>query len=401
MANPSGPLTGYRVLDLGGPLSLHCTKLLADMGADVIKIEPPGGDESRRVPPFKDDAPHSEKSLYFLHFNTNKRGITLDVEKPDGREILLELCKKADVLIETNRPSRAKELRLTYQDLSAVNPALIVASITPFGQSGPWKEYKANDMAGIGLGNLLYLAGEPGEPPLQPPGEIAYGMASTYGAFGIAVALYHRLESGKGQQIDVSMHECAGHIAGYFIPTFGYTGEKPARASRKGEETDLYDPYQTKNGYARIFIIPVEQWRRLVDWMGKPASISGPEFEKMAYRRKHPEIVVGAIAEFCARHTKEELYEEGQKRRIAVTPINTAGEFIEMEQTKSRGLFVDMEHPVIGKYKQFGVVPQLMETPGAIHRPAPLLGEHNQEVFIGDLGMTNDDLVALRAEGVI
>ena len=401
MANPSGPLTGYRVLDLGGPLSLHCAKLLADMGADVIKVESPAGDESRRVPPFKDDAPHPEKSLYFLHFNTNKRGITLDVEKPDGREILLELCKKADVLIETYRPSRAKELRLTYQELSAVNPALIVASITPFGQNGPWKDYKANDMAGIALGNLLYLAGEPGEPPLQPPGEIAYGMASTYGAFGIAVALYHRLDSGKGQHIDVSMHECAGHIAGYFIPNFGYTGEKPARASRKGEETDLYDPYQTKNGYARIFIIPVEQWRRLVDWMGKPASISGPEFEKMAFRRKHPEIVVGAIAEFCARHTKEELYEEGQKRRIAVTPINTAGEFIEMEQTKSRGLFVDMEHPVIGKYKQFGVVPRLMETPGAIYRPAPLLGEHNEDVYVGDLGMNNDDLVALRAEGVI
>ena len=401
MATPSGPLTGYRVLDLGGPLSLHCTKLLADMGADVIKVEAPSGDESRRVPPFKDDAPHPEKSLYFLHFNTNKRGITLDVEKPDGRAILLELCKKADVVIETYRPSRAQELRLTYQDLSAVNPALIVASITPFGQSGPWKDYKANDMAGIALGNLLYLAGEPGEPPLQPPGEIAYGMASTYGAFGIAVALYHRLESGKGQHIDVSMHECGGHIAGYFIPNFGYTGEKPARASRKGEETDLYDPYQTKNGYARIFIIPIEQWRRLVDWMGKPAAIAGPEFEKMAFRRKHPEIVVGAIAEFCARHTKEELYEEGQKRRIAVTPINTAGEFIEMEQTKARGLFVDMEHPVIGKYKQFGVVPRLMETPGAIHRAAPLLGEHNKEIFIGDLGMNNDDLVALRAEGVI
>jgi crotonobetainyl-CoA:carnitine CoA-transferase CaiB-like acyl-CoA transferase len=401
MAIATGPLVGYRVLDLGGPLSLHCTKLLADMGADVIKVESPSGDESRRIPPFKDDTPHSEQSLYFLHFNTNKRGITLDVEKPDGRAILLELCNKADVVIETFRPSRAKELRLTYPDLSAGNPRLIVASITPFGQNGPWRDYKANDMAGIALGNLLYLAGEPGEPPLQPPGEIAYGMASTYGAFGIAVALYHRLESGKGQHIDVSMHECAGHIAGYFIPNYGYTGAKPARASRKGEETDLYDPYQTKNGYARIFIIPVEQWRRLVDWMGRPASIAGPEFEKMSYRRQHPDIVVGAIAEFCSRHTKEELYEEGQKRRIAVTPINTAGEFIEMEQTKARELFVDMEHPVIGKYKQFGVVPRLMDSPGGIYRPAPLLGEHNREIYLDDLGMNNDDLVALRSEGVI
>jgi crotonobetainyl-CoA:carnitine CoA-transferase CaiB-like acyl-CoA transferase len=397
----TGPLSGYRVLDIAGPLGLHCTKLLADMGADVLKIEPTSGDESRRIPPFKDDTPHPEKSLYFLHFNTNKRSITLDIETPDGRAIFLELVRKADVVLETARPGKMDELGLGYQTLREHNRGLVYAAITPFGQTGPWRDYKANDMAGIALGNLLYLAGEPGEPPLQPPGEIAYGMASTYGAFGIAVALYHRLESGTGQYIDVSMHECAGHIAGYFIPNYGYTGAKPARASRKGEETDLYDPYATKNGYARIFIIPIEQWRRLVDWMGRPASISGPEFEKMSFRRQHPEIVVGAIAEFCRRHTKEELYEEGQKRRIAVTPINTAGEFIEMEQTQARQLFVDMEHPVIGKYKQFGVVPRLMETPGGIYRPAPLLGEHNEEIYVDELGMSNDDLVALRAESVI
>jgi crotonobetainyl-CoA:carnitine CoA-transferase CaiB-like acyl-CoA transferase len=403
MANTKriGPLSDYRVLDLAGPLGLHCTKLLADMGADVIKIEQPFGDESRRIPPFKDDTPHPEKSLYFLHFNTNKRSVTLDVEKPDGRAVFLELARKADVVIETARPGKLDKLGIGYETLHAQYSGLIYAALTPFGQTGPWRDYKANDMAGIALGNLLYLAGEPGEPPLQPPGEIAYGMASTYGAFGIAVALYNRLEGGSGQYIDVSMHECAGHIAGYFIPNYGYTGAKPARASRKGEETDLYDPYQTKNGYARIFIIPVEQWRRLVDWMGRPPVISGPEFEKMSYRRQHPDIVTKVIGEFCLKYTKEELYDEGQKRRIAVTPINTAGEFIEMEQTKARELFVDMDHPVIGKYKQFGVVPRLMDTPGGIYRPAPLLGEHNDEVYRGELGMHTDDLVALRAEGVI
>jgi crotonobetainyl-CoA:carnitine CoA-transferase CaiB-like acyl-CoA transferase len=399
--NQPPPLTGYRVLDLAGPLGFHCTKLLADMGADIIKIEPPGGDAARRVPPFKDDSPHPEKSLYFLHFNTNKRSITLDVEKRDGRAIFLELAGKADVVIETYSPKQREELGLEYGELSTGNPGLIHASITPFGETGPWRDYKANDIAGIALGNLLYLAGEPGEPPLQPPGEIAYGMASTYGAFGIAVALYHRLESGRGQHIVVSMHECAGHIAGYFIPNYGYSGAKPARASRKGEETDLYDPYPTKNGYARIFIIPVEQWRRLVDWMGRPPSIAGPEFEKMAFRRKNPEIVVAAITEFCSRHTKEELYEEGQKRRIAVTPINTVGEFMNSEQVKARETFVTMEHPVIGKYLQFGPVPRLSESPGRIARPAPLIGEHNQEIYCGDLGMNHDDLVALRASGVI
>jgi len=135
--------------------------------------------------------------------------------------------------------------------------------------------------------------------------------------------------------------------------------------------------------------------------MGRPASISGPEFEKMAYRRKHPDIVVAAITEFCRRYTKEELYEEGQKRRIAVTPINTVGEFMNSEQVKTREAFIDMGHPVIGKYAHFGPVPRLSETPGQITRTAPLIGEHNKEIYCGELGMSNDDLIALRASGVI
>ncbi len=217
-ANENALLSGCRVLDLAGPLGFHCVKLLADMGADVIKVEPPGGDEARQIPPFKDDLPHPEKSLYFLHYNTNKRGITLNLDSRDGRTILLELARSADVVVDTHRPGRLDELGLGYHALSAVNPSLILASITPFGQTGPWRDYKATDIAGMALSNLMVLTGEPGEPPLQGPGEIAYGMASTYGALGIAIALYDREESGKGQEIDVSMHECVAHIAGYFIP---------------------------------------------------------------------------------------------------------------------------------------------------------------------------------------
>jgi len=136
----TGPLTGYRVLDVSGPLGLHCTKLLADMGADVIKIEPPSGDESRRIPPFKDDIPHPEKSLYFLHFNTNKRSVTLDIEQPDGRAIFLELARKADVVLETARPGRMDELGIGYSNLRAQNSGLVYAAVTPFGQTGPWRE---------------------------------------------------------------------------------------------------------------------------------------------------------------------------------------------------------------------------------------------------------------------
>ena len=400
-ADEESPLSGYRVLDLAGPLAFHCVKLLADMGADVVKIEPPGGDQARRIPPFKDDLLHPEKSLYFLHYNTNKRGITLNLDSRDGRAIFLELARSADVVVETFRPGRMDELGLGYSVLIAENPGLIMASITPFGQTGPWRDYKATDIAGLALSNLMVLTGEPGEPPVQAPGEVAYGMASTYGAFGVAIALYHRLDTRKGQHIDVSMHECAAHIAGYFIPQYGSSGAKPSRASRKGEETDLYDPYETKNGYVRIFIIPVEQWRRLVEWMGRPEAIAGPEFEKMDYRRRHSEVVHAVVSDFCRRHTKEELYEEGQKRRISVTPINTVREFMESAHTKARQIFIEMEHPVIGKYLHYGPVPRLSETPGQVKRTAALIGEHNEEIYCGELGFSKEDLIALTAAGAI
>lgn len=397
----AAPLSGYRVLDLAGPLGFHCTKLLADMGADVIKIEPPGGDAARKTPPFKNDVPHPEKSLYFLHYNTNKRGVTLNLESNDGRAMFLELARSADVVVETFEPGRMDAMGIGYSVLSTSNPGMIMASITPFGQTGPWRDYRATDIGGLALSNLMILTGEPGAPPLQAPGEIAYGMASTYGALGIAMALYHREETGEGQQVDVSMHEAAAHIAGYFIPNYGYTGAKPSRASRKGEETDLYDPYPTKNGYVRIFIIPAEQWRRLVDWMGRPEAIAGPEFEKMAFRREHPEIVLQTVTAFCKQHTKEELYEEGQKRRISVTPINTVGEFMESAHTKARQLFIEMDHPVVGRYLHFGPVPRLSATPGRVDRTAPLIGEHNEELYGGELGFSKDDLSALYGGGVI
>jgi crotonobetainyl-CoA:carnitine CoA-transferase CaiB-like acyl-CoA transferase len=397
----SGPLSRFRVLDLAGRPGLHCTKLLADLGADVIKIEPPLGEESRRVPPFKDDIPHPETSLYFLHFNTNKRSVTLDLTSADGRAILLELVRQADVVVETYLPAESDRLGLSYAKLSAVNPRIVVASITPFGRTGPWREYKADDMAAIALGNLLYISGERGREPLQPAGELAYGMASSYAAVGITLALYHRESSGRGQQIDVSMHECAAHIAGYYIPHYSASGAKPARAKRDGKEADLFDPFAVKDGYVRFFLVSREQWRRLVEWMGRPPSIAGPEFEKTTYRRQHPAIVQAAIAAFCRGFTKQEMYEEGQRRRISVTPINTPGEFVECAQTKARELFVEMAHPAAGKYFEFAGVPRLKECPGAIHRPAPLLGEHNREIFCGELGFSSDDLIALNAAAVI
>jgi crotonobetainyl-CoA:carnitine CoA-transferase CaiB-like acyl-CoA transferase len=406
----NGPLTGYRVLDLAQPIGYHCGKLLGDMGAEVIKIEPPGGDPARHTPPFKDGLPGAEQSLYFLHYNTNKRGVTLDLTTPDGREIFLEMVKHADVVLETSKPGTMEGLKLDYASLAGINPGIIMASITPFGQTGPWKEYRATDIAGLAMGNPMAISGEPGLEPLQAPGELAYGMASTYGAFGIAVALYHRMDSGLGQYIDVSMDESAAHIAGYAVPHYSHEEVKPFRSSRRADVVDLYDAYRTKNGFVRLFIIPAEQWRSLVRWIVEDAANAGvespdhltePAFENFDFRRQNTDVVHAAISEFCQRHTKEELYEEGQRRHIGVSPVNTPVEFINSAHTQARGVFVDMEHPVVGKYKQFGPVPRFSGSPGRLVRTAPLIGQDNEAVYCGELGFSKQDLAALAAARVI
>lgn len=396
------PLTGYRVLDLAGPIGFHCLKLLADMGADVVKIEPPGGDPARLTPPFKDDLPHREASLYFLHYNTNKRGITLDLETRDGQEVFRRLIEGADVVVETMPPGRMDQLGMGYQALKALKSDIIVCSITPFGQSGPWRDYKGSDLVGLALGNTMVISGEPDQPPVQAPGELAYGMASTYGAYGIAVALYHRMMTGEGQYLEVSMHEASAHIAGYAIPNYSYNRVKPHRVSRKTDVVDLYDVYQAKDGYVRLFIIPPEQWRRLIEWIGEAADpISDPLFENMEWRRENTDLIHGIIADFVGQRTKLELYEEGQRRRIGVTPVNTPVEFVESAHTKDRGIFIHMEHPVVGRYKHYGPVPQFSGSPGQVVRTAPLVGEHNEEVYCGELGLERDDLMALAGSGVI
>jgi crotonobetainyl-CoA:carnitine CoA-transferase CaiB-like acyl-CoA transferase len=209
------------------------------------------------------------------------------------------------------------------------------------------------------------------------------------------------MDTGLGQYIDVSMHESGGHIGGYAIPTYSADGTKPFRTSRAAVVKDLYDAYEVKDGLVRLFIIPRDQWRRLVEWMGSPPLVSDPLFEDMEFRRQNTDLIHDTIAEFCKQFTKEEMYDEAQRRRIAVTPVYTAREFVESAQTKARNIFLPMEHPEVGPYQHFGPVPRFSETPGRIARTAPLLGEHNEEVYCGDLGFARRDLVALAAAGVI
>ena len=233
-------LEGVRVLDLADEKGLPCTKFLADLGADVVKIEEPHGDRTRARPPFAGDIPHPERSLYFLHNNANKRGITLDLATPDGQRLFKELARTADVVVETLPPGTMQGWGIGYDALSTINPRLILTSITSFGQTGPWRDYKGGELIGFALGGLMAVSGEPAEPPCVAPGEMACGIASMHAALATEVALYHRQRSGRGQHIDVSLAEAAAHIGSYTVPEYSRSRTKPHRESHLQHASELH-----------------------------------------------------------------------------------------------------------------------------------------------------------------
>ena len=398
---PTGPLKGLRVLDITGAPGLLCTRMLADAGADVIRVEPPSGDPGRLKPPFYNDEPGLEHSLHFLHFNSNKRGITLDIEQPEGQAIFRRLCAKTDILVETSRPGYLESLGLGYTSLQEHNADLIHTSITHFGHNGPFKDYAANDMVCFALGGLMSMSGEPDDAPIVAPGELAYSLAASYAAFGTAVAVFRREFLGIGQYVEVSVHEAAVHIAGYTVPVYSATGRKPFRQSWRKRLFDLYDVYPCIDGYARIFVVPKKHWDSLLDWLGHPPELASPLFQNQQMRWENGDLVDPFVEELCLRYTKDQLFQEGQSRDIAVSPVNTPGEFVESKQTRARGLFSSLEHPVLGSYMQMGSMHRFSNTPTKTHRSAPTLGQHNFEVYSDWLGMTIDQVARLKANRTI
>jgi crotonobetainyl-CoA:carnitine CoA-transferase CaiB-like acyl-CoA transferase len=397
----SGPLQGFRVLDLADEKGSACTKFFADLGADVIKVEPPGGHHTRARTPFAADIPDPERSLYFLHWNNNKRSLTLDLTTPDGQAIFKKLAGTADVVVETFRPGTLAGWGLDYAALSAINPRLVLTSITVFGQTGPYRDHRGNELIAFALGGLMAITGEPGGPTVMAPGELACGMASMHAALATQVALWHRRTSGRGQQIDVSVSEAAAAIGSYIVPFYSYHKEKTVRVTRAENTFELHDVYRTKDGWARLFILPRPHWLAFLDWLGNPEVLSDPIFEDQHMRRDNSDLINPFVEELCQRYDKQDLYLEAQSRHLAVTPMNTPKDFVESEQTKFRGFFSEVEHPLIGRYQQVGALHKYSESVPAVRTAAPLVGQHTVEILGGELGLSSDDLASLRAAGVI
>lgn len=398
-------LDNVRVLDLTDQKGVYCTKLLADLGADVIKVEPPGGDAMRTIGPFYHNEIHPEKSLYWFHFNTSKRGITLDLEAEEGRKIFKRLAEKANILVETYPPGYLNERGLGYLELSKLNPGLVMTSITCFGQTGPWKNYKSSDLVALALGGLLYVCGWPDLPPIRMGGSQAYHQVSAEATVGTLIAYYHSFLTGEGQHVDVSLHQAIPICLQSRPQVYMKSGEIAERAGDEHREA-ASGVFPCKDGYVDIRIF-VHRWDALVDWLdgeGMAGDLKEERWEDPFYRLKeeNQNHIDSLLRLFLIKHTKRGIYEEGQKRGIVVGMVDTAAEVVENAQLKARNFFINVNHPELkDTLKYLGPPYRLYETPSKISRRAPLIGEHNSEIFQKELGLSAQEVSRLKEAKVI
>ena len=405
---PPGALEGLRVLDLAGPMGAYCGKLIADLGADVIRVEPPDGDVSRQLPPFYQGQPGPERSLYYWHFNTNKRGVTLNLDTPSGRDLFRELAKTADVVVETFQPGYLSSIGLGYEDLEKINPRLILTSITPFGQTGPFKDYLGDELTGQASGGLLWMCGWPDRRPVMMGGGPAMHQASAEGAAGTLIALEWREATGEGQQVDVSVQACMPLTLMTSMPEYHRMGR--LRQPRVGNfhGSALNGMFACADGYADFrFRGRPGQWERVVDWLKSEGMQDDLEDEK--YRdpvlRREKEIfehVDDVFQKFIVRYNREDAMDMSQRKGLEVGAVYTAEDILNDPQLKARDFFVQVEHDNWGKTFSYPGGPYtLSRTPWRIRRRAPILGEHNAEIYSGELGVSREKLATLKKEGAI
>ncbi len=399
-------LAGRRVLELADEKGVYCGKLLADMGADVIKIERPGGDATRDIPPFWGDQRHPERSLFFLYTNTSKRGVTLDVSSVEGQGLFRQLAKTADMVLETFPPGFLEGLGLGFRDLREVNPRLVCTSITDFGQTGPYRSFKSSDIVASALGGWMYVTGEEEDPPVKLAGSQAHMMASTYAAVSSMIALYRGAISGEGQHVDISVEETAlsvSHICG--VGKWLDDGIIPRRRGTGLFASVPSGAYPCTDGMVYLMINRPLHWQALARWINEVTGnqeVLDPMFEgPSSTRQPYRELLDIFISDLTSQFTVDEIYHEGQRRHIAFTPVNTAAAVAQDGHLAARNYFVDLEHPGVGTVAYPGAAYRHSATPWRIARPAPGVGEHNQELYGEEFGVTEERLRVLEEAGVI
>jgi benzylsuccinate CoA-transferase BbsE subunit len=398
----AGALTGLRVLDLSGHRAQFCARLLADMGADVIKIEPPAGDDARRIGPFLDDLPHRDRSLFFWFYNLNKRSLTLDLNHSRGADIFLQLARSADVVIESFAPGTLDRLGLSWEVLHRENPALVLCSIAPFGQTGPYRDFVADDTVLTALGGMLYVNGFPNHAPVRPLGLQAYHSSAYFGAIAVMLALLARDASAEGQWIDLSMQEATAaaveHVAGGY---FERNEAEPRRGTLHWSR--FFRVGKCRDGY--IMHCTLGDWTSLIEWVksdGKGADLDAPDYQQPMYRYLMAEHIFEVLDDWVKDYPRDELLERAQLLRQPYATVRPPEALFDDEQLIDRGFFVEVEHPELGRRFRYPGAPYLFNgTPWRVTRRPPLTGEHTGEILRDDLAMAPEVLAVLAAEGVI
>lgn len=376
-------LEGIRVLELGHLVSAaYATKLIADLGADVIKVEEPDGDHARSRGPFPANVPDPEQSGLFLALNTNKRSVTLDLRTPQGKEQLRHLAAWADILIHNYPPALMAEFGIDYTAFRALNPRLVMYSITPFGLSGPYKDYNAYEITVAHGGGWAWLSPGASEHPDLPPLKAfghQCGFQSGLAAATAALAAYYRaLETEVGEHIDLSAQEYVASFTEQNIVYYTYLGKISSRLGQR-----LLYPWgihECQDGLIFLLIVEQDQWQRLIELMGNPEWASWEVFKDQWSRGKNSDVLKPHLDEWISQWKVDDLFRAGQERRICFAPVFTMADLPKQEQLRTRNFFVEVTHPRAGTLTHLGPPYQLKEPWWKIRRPAPLLGEHNEEV---------------------
>jgi benzylsuccinate CoA-transferase BbsE subunit len=397
-----GLLSGLRVLDLADEKASFCSRLLADMGARVIKIEKPGGDPSRNIGPFRKGSLKSKNSLSFFYNNTNKLGITLDLEHREGKSLFLKLVKRADVIVETFPPVYLGQIGLGFKVLTHANPELILVSVTGFGQNGPRRDLKSCDLVASAYGGQMYVSGSPLTPPLKAFGEQSYGAASLFAATGVLLALRKRAKTGKGEHIDISLQESVTATLEHVMVR--YFSERVIPRRQGGLHwNDAFTVLPCKDGFIHLTLF--QQWETLVEWLdteGMAEDLKDEKWRDEDYRRAHAEHVIKVLGWWTKTHTVDELFKLGQCMRFPWAPVQSPGDVLRSPQLNGRDFFVEMGHPESGSVLKFPGVPYKFSR-GFIHKkkPAPLPGEDNVMIYQKELGISEEELNRLVSQHII
>lgn len=403
---PRGPLTGVRVLDLGTRIGApFAATLLGDLGAEIIKVELPGvGDFMRTIGPFVDGY-----SLFWAVEGRGKKSITLDLRKPKGQALLKQLVAKADVVVENFQPGTLEGWGLGYDELAAVNPGIILTRVSVYGQEGPYRDRPGLDRNGIAMGGLMYITGYPDRPPVRPGLIVSDYLTGVFNAFSVVSALYERdrraAETGeakRGQWVDLSLYESILRIMEHTLASYDRLGTVREREGNRLKNSAPLDNWQTRDGkFICIIAAGDGLFPRLAKAMGRDDLLADPRYETMALRAAHGDEINQIVADWVAERTAAELQEVLDRHEVPFGFAYSVADIFADPHIAARGSIETVEDPTIGPVRMQGVYPRFSRTPGAVQGGAPQLGTDTDAVYGELLGLSDDELAALRKERVI